>query len=52
MEKYQVEFLRHYLDAVANRPFVAGMHTCGLSPISRPARTSSAAGAPRRLRIS
>jgi beta-glucuronidase len=26
MEEYQVEFLRHYLDAVTNRPFVAGMH--------------------------
>jgi beta-glucuronidase len=26
MEEYQVEFLRHYLDAMANRPFVAGMH--------------------------
>jgi beta-glucuronidase len=25
-EEYQVEFLRHYLDAVANRPFVVGMH--------------------------
>jgi hypothetical protein len=26
MEEYQVEFLRHYLDALANRPFVAGMN--------------------------
>jgi beta-glucuronidase len=25
-EEYQVELLRHYLDAVANRSFVAGMH--------------------------
>jgi beta-glucuronidase len=25
-EEYQVELLRHYLDAVANRPFVVGMH--------------------------
>ena len=25
-EEYQVELLRHYLDAGANRPFVAGMH--------------------------
>jgi beta-glucuronidase len=25
-EEYQVELLRHYLDAVADRPFVAGMH--------------------------
>jgi len=25
-EEYQVELLRHYLDAVENRPFVVGMH--------------------------
>ena len=25
-EEYQVDFLRHYLDVAASRPFVAGLH--------------------------
>lgn len=43
-EEYQTEFLRRYLDAAAERPFVAGMHVWNFADFKTGQGTSRAAG--------
>jgi beta-glucuronidase len=43
-EEYQVEFLRHYLDVAAQRPFVAGMQVWAFADFKTGQSTMRAAG--------
>jgi beta-glucuronidase len=43
-EEYQVEYLRHYLDVAAQRPFVAGMHVWNFADFKTGQGTSRAGG--------
>lgn len=43
-EEYQIEFLRRYLDAASERPFVAGMHVWNFADFKTGQGTSRAGG--------